>query len=730
MKKTILFVLSILLITALAADDVMMPVKSSKDFQFRGVVNSNVQDISRYENPAPTFAIVPNGNGEQTTYLYDSYYDYMPYSYSGFNVQIQPEISMPYGYNAGGMYISYMVSETPATGTDRRAYNSYVNPDGTLFGSSATNHYDVIREGYTSVDIDPVTADPLFAWHAIVEDDNSYDCIMTYDNYHLTGATGYWKQPWILFDNPELGEGFTGHTDDEFIWPVIMIGDSPLENSRRVHAYGNNFTLNEDGYMFYNSVYGYADFNEDDLLFESEFEWTYRTFPVWDENHYSGECRTNKDMLVKDNKVAFIGCYDDTLFCYYSEDFGETFTIFTQEWLYPIENPLQEDGVTYEFLDDDGVTPSEMYWCLSNDGSHFNGVFTNDDSKIVWMTGINLNSQENRDQDLYMAAYFYPKIFSFDIGTGEFDFYDMDIQGVDPTDDLPAIPWDLDEDGIVDDYYTDGEVYIPLSMASYFFNADQGYQDSFFHESYFRMVTNENDDVVVIWQDCKKARLAYFETEGYDGWFKQPEIMISASRDGGMTWSEPLVMNANPNDNVVDPDNNYENHFVPEFDGMLPVYFAISDKLEDLGDNHVKFHTAFFDDNDYGGAAAQSAGSGELNGGILRYMALDLDLGMTSSDDTTIPDNNLALSQNYPNPFNPSTRIDFQIEEAEDVSLEVFNIKGQKVKTLVNGYKAAGDYSVEWNGINDEGKSVTSGIYFYRLSSKRFSSTRKMILLQ
>jgi len=731
MKKLVLIILSAVLLSTLMAVDTMQPIRSSKDFEFKGEVKSNLQSFNRYEYSAPTFQIILNGNGENTTYLYDSYYDYMPFSYSGYNVQIQPEISMPYGYGAGGMYISYMVSETPATATDRRAFNSYLNTDGTLFGSSASNHYEVIREGYTTIDIDPVTADPLIAWHAIVEDDNTYDCVMTYDNYHLTGSTGYWKNPWIFFDNSEVSEPLTGHNDDLFIWPMLMIGDSPVEGYRRVHAYGNNFTQNESGVLLYNSIYGYADFNADDLLYESEFDWTYTTFPVWDNNHYNDLYRTNKDMQVKDNKVAFFGGYDDTLFCYYSEDYGETFTQFTQEWIYPVENPLWEDGETYAFYDDDEVTPSEMFMCLSNDGSHYNGVFTQNDSKIVWMSGVNLNSQENRDQDLYMAAYFYPKIFSFDINTGEFDFYDMDLQGVDPSDDQPCLPWDLDENGEVDEFYDDGDVYIPLSMASYFFNSDQGYADTFFHESYFRMAVDDQDRAVAIWQDCKKARFAYFEQDGYDGWYKQPEIMISVSPDGGDTWSEPLVMNANPNDNVVDPENNYENNYVPEFEGMLPVYFAISDEIEAIGDNHIKFHTAFFDDNDYGGAAAQSVGSGVLNGGIMRYMALDLDLSLqTSSDDTTIPEKNLALSQNFPNPFNPSTRIDFQIKESAEIDLEIYNIKGQKVRTLVDGFKHTGDYSVEWDGTNDSGKNVTSGLYLYRLSSKKFSSTRKMILLQ
>ncbi|MBN1949359.1 MAG: hypothetical protein JW784_06415, partial [Candidatus Cloacimonetes bacterium] len=505
MRSKLVIFLMLMFLVYLATADTAQPAKSSVDFEFKGYVQTQAPGAVREQDPPPTYEFILNGAGDATTYLYDSYYDYMPYSYNGFNVHKQPEISLPYGYSAGGFYISYHVSETTNTGTDRRAWNSYLNPDGTLLSSTATNQYSVIREGYTSSDIDPVTADPFFAWHSVVETDGSYDCSMTYDNFHLTGSTGYWKQPFILFDNPEVAEPYTGHLD-EYIWPVIMIGDSPLEGHRRIHGYANGYTTNSAGHYMYNSVYGYADFNADSLLYESNLSWTYKTFPFMDEQHYNDLERVNKDMIVRGNLVAFFGDYGDTLFCHLSEDYGETFTLHTQEWNYPVENPIGTNG-EYYWYDDDTVTPSVMTMVPSSDGSHYNGVLTKDDSRIVWMTGININSLENISQDLYMAAFFYPKVFWFDLNTHTFDFYCMDLQGVDPADDQPCIPWDLDEDGEVDEYYDDGGVYVPLSMSSYFFGTDQGYQDSFFHESAFHMAAN-GDYLVVIWQDCKKHRWA------------------------------------------------------------------------------------------------------------------------------------------------------------------------------------------------------------------------------
>jgi len=88
------------------------------------------------------------------------------------------------------------------------------------------------------------------------------------------------------------------------------------------------------------------------------------------------------------------------------------------------------------------------------------------------------------------------------------------------------------------------------------------------------------------------------------------------------------------------------------------------------------------------------------------------------------------LSKNYPNPFNPTTTIAYSVKEAAPVKLEIYNIKGQKVRTLVNDVMTAGNHSVVWNGHDDNGKNVGSGVYFYRMTTPKFSSTQKMLLMK
>jgi len=89
-----------------------------------------------------------------------------------------------------------------------------------------------------------------------------------------------------------------------------------------------------------------------------------------------------------------------------------------------------------------------------------------------------------------------------------------------------------------------------------------------------------------------------------------------------------------------------------------------------------------------------------------------------------------ALAQNYPNPFNPETEIGLSLPADSHVRLEIFNVLGQKVSTLVDGDMPAGNHTVRWNGTNSDGASVSSGVYFYRIAANSFTETKKMMLLK
>ena len=89
-----------------------------------------------------------------------------------------------------------------------------------------------------------------------------------------------------------------------------------------------------------------------------------------------------------------------------------------------------------------------------------------------------------------------------------------------------------------------------------------------------------------------------------------------------------------------------------------------------------------------------------------------------------------SLSQNYPNPFNPETVIRYALPEDCQVELTVYNILGQKVKTLVDEHQGAGYRMVHWNGRDDKGYEIASGLYFYKIETLKYSESKKMILLR
>ena len=88
----------------------------------------------------------------------------------------------------------------------------------------------------------------------------------------------------------------------------------------------------------------------------------------------------------------------------------------------------------------------------------------------------------------------------------------------------------------------------------------------------------------------------------------------------------------------------------------------------------------------------------------------------------------LGLDQNYPNPLNPETSITFTIPQRSRVILKVFNVKGELVRTILEGDAEAGEHTIRWNGINEKGARVVTGIYFLRLETGIGTLTRKMVV--
>ncbi|MDP8204941.1 MAG: T9SS type A sorting domain-containing protein [Candidatus Tenebribacter mawsonii] len=109
---------------------------------------------------------------------------------------------------------------------------------------------------------------------------------------------------------------------------------------------------------------------------------------------------------------------------------------------------------------------------------------------------------------------------------------------------------------------------------------------------------------------------------------------------------------------------------------------------------------------------------------------ISMTLSLTDADDDFVSTTNKLIG-NYPNPFNPITTIEFSVTQTSAlVTLEIYNIKGRKVKQLVNDQLSVGTHSIVWNGTDENNTPTSSGIYFYKLKAGNFQQTRKMILLK
>ena len=123
-----------------------------------------------------------------------------------------------------------------------------------------------------------------------------------------------------------------------------------------------------------------------------------------------------------------------------------------------------------------------------------------------------------------------------------------------------------------------------------------------------------------------------------------------------------------------------------------------------------------------------------LDGDGVQYNAICgqlYDFSALSNDESTIPSSHSYQLSNYPNPFNPDTRISFSIPNESEVELTVYNVKGQKVKALLNDNFEKGNHSIVWDGFDDSGKPVSSGIYLYKLNiNGKTEAVKKCLLLK
>lgn len=199
------------------------------------------------------------------------------------------------------------------------------------------------------------------------------------------------------------------------------------------------------------------------------------------------------------------------------------------------------------------------------------------------------------------------------------------------------------------------------------------------------MGIDDNDNIYLVYRQDILADTLY-DTE---------EIAYITSGDDGVSWSEPVVL-SRPNHDAG--------------------YLTLAPRIRESGVDVLwrEGTREMVDDPD----------TSAIVYGHIDLLETALDKNYEQSVQS------FKLAQNYPNPFNPATEIEFNIAKNGQYELAVYNLLGQKIRTLKDGQLRSGAYTVKWDGTNELNKNVASGVYFYRLEGKNINLSKKMILIR
>ena len=427
-----------------------------------------------------------------------------------------------------------------------------------------------------------------------------------------------------------------------------------------------------------------------------------------------------KTFIAHNNYVVYIGelvygsesANTPKLFALVNDNYGEgdfTYYEFDYQNEWSISDVQLTDG-TWLYGE---IQAAQLKWTMFASG-HLNAIFTSDNK--ISFTGALLIEFYDEEQD---GWYYRPgwghigvKEFTFDIQTGEFgvvDVYPPDLS--ETPNNTPVVLWDLNGDGEVDSYDADGyPEWIPV-LPVFHTNLDNS-----FHYNSIKITKSDDGSMeAMVWNDCYEAYLQSVGVDGYDDWAETSKVVIATKIDG--TWRTPIIMDAKTD------DENYN----AAIDGMIPCYVYPGDKIQVDGDM-AKLHLFFLNDDSYGSSIQGEGANPNPDNCRLEYAAIDINT--VSHDNDLVSSTNMLQAVNYPNPFNPQTTIKYNVLQEGKVSIEIYNLAGQKVTTLLNANQKTGEHAVVWNGTDETGKTVASGIYLYKIKNGKYTSTKKMILMK
>ena len=251
------------------------------------------------------------------------------------------------------------------------------------------------------------------------------------------------------------------------------------------------------------------------------------------------------------------------------------------------------------------------------------------------------------------------------------------------------------------------------------------------------MTTFSMKDSIVVLTNRKKECEVYQILPGY-----QNNLLTSFGLSGTATesifYNQLLYLFQDEELYIVD----FNDRNAIEVDTVLDLPFDVLDAII-IDDHMFTIGSKGIGKFDLSGALPEIVESGGLPGNSLAVdsniiaiqdgstlMLYYHDLPAKKPNDVQDNFNFTFLSQNYPNPFNLETVISYALPQSSNIKISVFNILGQKIKTLVDGYQDAGNHSVSWDGTNAGGDVIATGVYFYMLETSDLSISKKMILIK
>lgn len=762
MKKPILiFMLIVLTISLFADTDTFLNMKSLDESSLKPY-----QDQTSWEAP---FEFTTDPISLQT-----NYYDYFPANYG--SIPMQRSIT----YELNGNWLVYSAKNGPTM--NLRTYKAFIpleynetfNTTNSTFGSTDLWEESpslALTEGGRPFLTYQTDLDYLHQDEPYLEIGFGYDAV-------IGGiALGMDSDLHSVFDGPlNISINGTSHQIYELLNPTIQIGPSPESDYQRVYICGQN-NHSEMEYTSENVVVFYKDFTEEEVEYQlfTGYDWEYTTIPELNEwNTSTTECRKPfMAFKVFEDVLYYVGYHEavdfqldhkniiaepsiDVFLC---DNYGEG------EW----EKHSVYD--TFQSHNPNFVNPTGYHTgrCLVRE--YFDTPVNDLDDDDMFI-GIGQSSHFNVGVDgmgrLHIPALFTQKTYSghyypelHTIKDIIFDPYDNNfiIREVYPQSEEPSFPvhwnsltvgdrapwywWDTDSDGFYDEVLDDGtwdgiDDNITSADTDYwgmpvlktiwpfqYWDENALDDNSALAKLNHISITNTNNMgmMAIVWHDTQKSRLynqdplKWAEFAPYE---ETIETKVAFNYDMGLVWSDPISL------------NNVE---TPELSGQNPTFAYSNNKMDVISGSWYndigRLYLMYNDDSSYGSSVL---GIGPETAGAIKYAALDINFDdapiYVDNSDNDVATYNTVLNQNYPNPFNPETTISFNIKNAGQVSLDIYNIKGQKVKTIIDEYREVGNHSVVWNGRDDNKQEVASGIYLYKIRNGRFSSTKKMILLK